>query len=378
MAPDDLEPCRAAAVAAALDAIGARGWNRPGVLEAYAALERDPGDIVGAFTVPAADPEDPKHGLRPLSAAARTGYDPTQYPDPERGPTDLAEMLQRRTDAAEGSDDDSVVAFTILGLHGAGRGVEATMLADHLMTLQGDDGGWRCGQPRATPDCTGFAVQALTAAGALDAATADRAAGFVETMRQEDGGYGFDAQWNESNGDSTAWALTTLQLAGREPDVEPWRYLLGLQTGGGGFSWRDGEPPGQGTTAAAIVALAGGSPGPAYTDIEVEAPEDATPGAEIVLETPGADRAVWLLDGQEVQGTSVRWTLGEEDLDVRVEAWSGQGVHRQAFTVRAAGTDAEAPLPWALPLLALAAVVPAARRWHGRPGPPPSRTGPRW
>jgi hypothetical protein len=145
----------------------------------------------------------------------------------------VAEMLRHRQ--RDGSFDGfvSYTSFGILALRAAGVSREARSVRRALRWLrrqQNGDGGFNVagsGGPSGTDD-TGYALQALVAAGARRERRAGRAARYLITRQRVDGGWGFSGS-AASNAQSTSYAVQGL-VAARRGRASVRRGLLFLRS----------------------------------------------------------------------------------------------------------------------------------------------------
>ena len=144
---------------------------------------------------------------------------------------------------------------TILLLGGAGlnpRHFQGHDLVSRLLARRGGDGSW--GQ-QVNP--TAFGILALKAAGAT--AGNSRSAGWLRSIQNDDGGWGFAAK-SASDPDSTGAALQALAAAGGGGGTQRGvSYLRSVQRSGGGFALSSGPVNAQSTAWAAQGLLAAGT-----------------------------------------------------------------------------------------------------------------------
>jgi energy-coupling factor transport system substrate-specific component len=138
----------------------------------------------------------------------------------------------------------NTTAFAVLGLRAAGRPARSRGVrraADWIASQANDDGGFNFGG-RGGPsgvDDTGAALQALAAAGRRRSRVSRRAARFIVRNQSSDGGFAL-IPGGPSNAQSTAWAVQGLLAAGRDPakvrrngSRDPLAYLRSLTTASG-------------------------------------------------------------------------------------------------------------------------------------------------
>lgn len=287
----------------------------------------------GAFPIPANDATG-SASVRSLHAALASGYDPRAYPDPVRGTIDLQQQVLDNHAAILQTGRGADLAWHVLALHAAGlRGAEAVEAAHLLAALQ--DRGFPCNQDDIHPDCTGFAVAAIS----TTAVAFDREA-VLDYYHLEDGAYVADG--HGANTDTQAWAILAVQRAGGEVPQEAWDWLLDRQLPSGAFQATPGAPGHEATwlfpTSDAALALAG-FPGPAWVEPKIVAHGDGWCVEGL--------NATWSWEGGAFEGPCVSTTPP----GLRLHA-TGEGVHaRVAFDAPAADTPAAL---WPFTLLAAA------------------------
>jgi squalene-hopene cyclase-like protein/ECF-type riboflavin transporter S component/prenyltransferase/squalene oxidase-like repeat protein len=185
------------------------------------------------------------------------------------GGRNLVTTLVRRR-RADGSFERLVnrTAFAILALRAAGRSTRdgtVRRAAAWIVTQQNRDGGWNFGG-RGAPsgiDDTAGALQALRAAGRSRRGAVARAAAFIARTQNADGGFPLQPGAG-SNAQSTAWAVQAFVAAGRNPDRvrragsrSPIAYLRTLTATDGSvrYSRTSAQTP-VWVTAQALTALA--------------------------------------------------------------------------------------------------------------------------
>jgi hypothetical protein len=237
------------------------------------------------------------HAKLALVAIAQ-GLDPRAF-----GGVDLIDGLQELQDPSSGrysddfgdSDDDFSNAITqslaIISLIRAEEDVAAG--AAYLVGSQCDDGGFPLNfeQPTCTsePDATGFAVQALLAAGLDDDANA--ALDYLENVQREGGGFGGAGPTAPTNANSTALAAQALRAGDRDDAADAAvEYLTSLQVGCDGPAEQHGAIAYDGTgfqTSTAIRATAQAVPALSGTGlVDVDNAGDSAPAP--VLACPPA------------------------------------------------------------------------------------------
>ena len=159
----------------------------------------------------------------------------------------------------------NLTSFAILALRAAGHPV-APATRSWLLRQQDSDGGYTFATAGATSDVddTGAALEALGAAGAAPARTLHRAVTFIRSQQNRDGG--FPSQpGDDSNAQSTAWAVQGLIAAGVSPGTlhrrgapSPLAYLQSLIAPDGHVRYsRGSDQTPVWVTAQAIMALGG-------------------------------------------------------------------------------------------------------------------------
>jgi len=159
-------------------------------------------------------------------------------------------------------------SLAIISLVRAGENVAAG--AAYLAGSQCADGGFPLNFEQPTcasePDTTGFAVQALLAAGHADQAGA--ALDYLEAAQRDNGGFGGAGPTEPTNANSTALAAQALRAGGRDHAADAAvAYLTSLQIGCAGPAEQHGAIAYNGTgfevstatraTAQAVPALSG-------------------------------------------------------------------------------------------------------------------------
>ena len=198
---------------------------------------------------------------RTILVVRAAGLSPTAF-----GGRDLvAELLAhvRRNGSVGGLVN--LTSFAILALRAAGHPVAPATRA-WLLRQQDADGGYNFATAGGTSDVddTGAALQAMAAAGAAPARTIHRAVAFIRTQQNRDGGFPSEPG-DDSNAQSTAWAVQGLIAAGVSPDglhrrgaPSPLTYLRSLigPDGHVRYSHASDQTP-VWVTAQAVMALAG-------------------------------------------------------------------------------------------------------------------------
>jgi energy-coupling factor transport system substrate-specific component len=201
---------------------------------------------------------------RTILALRAAGVSPARV-----GNRNLVRELQREQEP-DGSFAGRVntTAFAILALRAAGRSTRDAAVRAGAAFIAGQangDGGFNFagrGGPSGADD-TGAALQALAAAGRRRSRAVRRAADWLESTQNADGG--FALQDGASNAQSTAWAVQGLVAAGRDPgrvrnhgSRSPLGYLRSLVAPSGAIRYsRTSEQTPVWVTAQALTALAG-------------------------------------------------------------------------------------------------------------------------
>ena len=188
--------------------------------------------------------------------------------EPRIGGRNLARVVarsQRRNGSFAGRVNTT--AFSILGLRAAGRRTRDRAIrraADWIVSEANDDGGFNFlgrGGPSGIDD-TGAALQALVAAGRRRSGTARRAVRFIVRNQASDGGFAL-IPGGPSNAQSTAWAVQGLIAAKRDPanvrrngSRDPMSYLRSLTDEDGEVRYsRSSRQTPVWVTAQAVAAL---------------------------------------------------------------------------------------------------------------------------
>jgi hypothetical protein len=208
---------------------------------------------------------------RELMVVNASGADPHAF----AGHDLVAELLARELPGGSfpyvpgGRGEINDTAFAILALAPVGEpaaAAAAQRAAGWLISQQDEDGGWSWGV-RGDPteaDLTGAAIQALRAAGRADTDAERDALAYLRAMQRSDGGFPEHPGEAESNVASTAWAVQGAWAAGQDPETwlvgasEPLSYLASLQQPDGHLRWKASmDLNGVWMTAYAAPAFAG-------------------------------------------------------------------------------------------------------------------------
>jgi Squalene-hopene cyclase C-terminal domain/Prenyltransferase and squalene oxidase repeat len=138
--------------------------------------------------------------------------------------------------------------------------------ANWLISEQDDDGGWsfEVKGRRTEADMTGAAIQALRAAGRSDTEAERDGLQYLRAMQSSDGGFPEFPGEAESNVASTAWAAQGIWSAVQDPEAwveggnDPLSYMASLQQSDGHIRWKASEDTnGVWMTAYVAPAFAG-------------------------------------------------------------------------------------------------------------------------
>jgi energy-coupling factor transport system substrate-specific component len=204
-------------------------------------------------------PSDPGSVERSILALSAAGLDPHRA-----GGHDLVGQLQGliRGDGSV-SDQVNLTAFAILALRSAGASPAGATVA-WLARQQDSDGGFNYGTAGGSSDVddTGAALEALSGSG--DSTAQGRAVGFLRAQQNHDGGFP-SSPGQDSNAQSTAWAVQGLLATGVDPGSlhsgggpSPVQYLQSLIRPDGHIAYSGSEDHTPvWVTAQATMALAG-------------------------------------------------------------------------------------------------------------------------
>ena len=239
---------------------GASGSPRPGATRATSSTTRSPTSAATQARSAA------------TSASARGRSSQCAPPGRGRSRPAAANLLAEieRAQQPDGSWQGLVntTAFAVLALRAAGRPADGRAVRAGVAFIAGQanaDGGFNfagSGRPSGADD-TGAALQALGAAGKRRSGAARRAAAWLESRQNADGG--FSLQGGPSNAQSTAWAVQGLIAAGRDPkrvrragSRSPVAYLRSLVGPDGAIRYsRTSTQTPVWVTAQAVAALEG-------------------------------------------------------------------------------------------------------------------------
>jgi energy-coupling factor transport system substrate-specific component len=201
---------------------------------------------------------------RTILALRAAGVSPTRA----GGRDLLGELLRAQERDGSFAGRVNTTAFAVLALRAAGRSPRGDAIrraAAFIASQANADGGFNfAGKGGASgADDAGAALQALAAAGKRRSAVVRRAAGWLVRHQNPDGGFALQA--GASNAQSTAWAVQGLIAAGRDParvhrrgSRSPLAYLRSLIAPSGAvrYSRTSSQTP-VWVTAQALTALAG-------------------------------------------------------------------------------------------------------------------------
>lgn len=201
---------------------------------------------------------DPGSLERTILALSAAGLNPRNVAG-----RDLAAQLEGLI-RADGSVSEQVnlTAFAILALRSAAVTPPAGAIS-WMARQQDRDGGFSYATAGGFSDVddTGAALEAL--AGSGDGTAVGRAVGFLRDQQNDDGGFP-SSPGQDSNAQSTAWAVQGLLAVGVDPGTlraggqSPLQYLDSLITGDGHISYsRSNDQTPVWVTAQAMMALAG-------------------------------------------------------------------------------------------------------------------------
>ncbi|TMK59114.1 MAG: hypothetical protein E6G51_00205 [Actinobacteria bacterium] len=232
------------------------------VMLALAASGRNPLDVTSGGKSPVDflrnhrdEVKDAGDVARTILALAAAGVDPRSF-----GGEDLVDRLvaQRRSNGSyQGWPGTS--AYAVLALRAAGANDAATPTVEWLRKVQGREGGWG-NEPdsESTPEITGAVLQVLTPG----SKAADDALAYLRKSKRPNGGF---APGNNlsANAQATAWASEGLLATGKDPagfgsGKSSFTYLRNLQTDEGYFLQSPNlESSPVWVTSDALVALSG-------------------------------------------------------------------------------------------------------------------------
>ena len=197
--------------------------------------------------------------LRTVLALRASGADPR-----DAGGRDLiAELLARQKPSGTLGGYTSFTSYLVLALTASGEQRGLREAAGWVAGQANRDGGFtvfRRGGP-SNADDTGYAIEALVAAGRRDTRTVRRAGAYLKRIQRADGGYAL-TRGAPTNAQSTAFAVLGLVAAGVNPAKvrrdgrSPLEYLRALQDADGSFRYsKTGRQTPVWVTAQVVLAL---------------------------------------------------------------------------------------------------------------------------
>jgi len=186
---------------------------------------------------------------RTVLALEAAGVDPHDFAG-----EDLVErLLSARRDNGSYQGWPGTSAYAVLALRAAGANDAATPTVGWLRKVQGSEGGWgNLPQDQSTPEITGAVLQVLTPG----SEACDRALAYLRKHKRDNGGF---APGNNlaANAQATAWTSEGLLAAGKDPagfgpGKSSLTYIRDLQTESGYFL----KAPGDETTPVWVTANA--------------------------------------------------------------------------------------------------------------------------
>jgi hypothetical protein len=229
---------------------------------ALAAAGRNPLDVTSGGKSPVDFLRNHRDEVKDAGDVARTilaleaaGVDPRSF-----GGEDLVDRLvaQRRSNGSyQGWPGTS--AYAVLALRAAGANDAATPTVEWLRKVQGREGGWgNLPDGESTAEITGAVLQVLTPG----SQAADDALAYLRKSKRPNGGF---APGNNlsANAQATAWASEGLLATGKDPagfgpGKSSFAYMRSLQTGEGYFLQSPNlESSPVWVTADVLVALSG-------------------------------------------------------------------------------------------------------------------------
>lgn len=232
------------------------------VMLGLAAAGRNPLDVVSSGKSPVDFLRNHLDELGDAGDAARTilalvaaGVNPRDF-----GGKDLVDrLLAQRRDSGSYQGWPGTSAYAVLALRAAGANDAAAPTVSWLRKVQGQDGGWgiKPGEP-STAEITGAVLQVLTPG----SAASDGALTYLRQAKRPNGGFAPGGNLS-ANAQATAWASQGLLAAGKNPAAfsdgkSSFTYMRDLQTSDGNFL----QAPNQEAspvwvTADVLVPLAG-------------------------------------------------------------------------------------------------------------------------
>jgi len=190
---------------------------------------KTPVDSLRPHIADVADAGDVARTGRALSAA---GVDPRSF----AGENLVDRLLARRAENGSYQGWPGTSAYAVLALRAAGANDAAAPTVAWLRDVQGKDGGWG-NEPKgpSTAEITGAVLQVLTPGS--DAS--DRALGYLRGAKRKNGGFSPGSNL-AANAQATAWTSAGLLAAGKDPasfgeGKSSFAYMKSLQTDAGYF-----------------------------------------------------------------------------------------------------------------------------------------------
>jgi prenyltransferase/squalene oxidase-like repeat protein len=206
---------------------------------ALAAADRNPLDVTNAGKTPVdflrshiGEVKDAGDVARTILALEASGVDPRSF----AGENLVSRLLGERRQSGSYQGWPGTSAYAVLALRAAGANDAAAPTVEWLRKVQGDDGGWG-NEPKqpSTPEVTGAVLQVLSPGS--DAS--DRALAYMRKSKRPNGGF---APGNNlsANAQATAWASQGLLAAGKDPasfgdGKSSFTYMRELQVSAGFF-----------------------------------------------------------------------------------------------------------------------------------------------
>jgi energy-coupling factor transport system substrate-specific component len=206
---------------------------------ALAATGRNPLDVANAGKTPVDflrnhldEVSDAGDVARTILALAAAGVDTRSF----AGEDLVDRLLSRRADNGSYQGWPGSSAYAVLALRAAGANDAAAPTVAWLRDVQGKDGGWG-NEPKSpsTAELTGAVLQVLSPG----SEASDRALGYLRKAKRQNGGFAPGSNL-AANAQATAWASAGLLAAGKDPagfgdGKSSFAYMRSLQTDAGYF-----------------------------------------------------------------------------------------------------------------------------------------------
>ncbi|HET8956792.1 MAG TPA: prenyltransferase/squalene oxidase repeat-containing protein [Solirubrobacterales bacterium] len=206
---------------------------------ALAATGRNPLDVASGGKTPVdflrshiADVTDAGDVARTVLALSAAGVDPRSF----AGENLVDQLLSRRAENGSYQGWPGTSAYAVLALRAAGANDAAAPTVAWLRDVQGKDGGWG-NEPKgpSTAEITGAVLQVLTPG----SEASDRALGYLRGAKRKNGGFSPGSNL-AANAQATAWTSAGLLAAGKDPasfgdGKSSFAYMKSLQTDAGYF-----------------------------------------------------------------------------------------------------------------------------------------------